>query len=297
MKKIVCIINPTSGNGYGAEIAKKIEKLRDQLPCEIEILLTKKANDATELARKFTKSDDVLILAVGGDGTMNEVLNGIRAGVRMGIIPCGSGNDFFKLIDPKLSSLEELILKTINGKEICVDYGIVNDRKFLGSFSIGFDAGIAANAKNVQDKNKYLRKTSYLFSLIGDMFSLQPLKIDYEDANHSIKEKSILISVMNGRYYGGGFNPTPNADVSDGMLDLTIVRNMPVAKFVSLIPSYATGNHYKHPKEAIILQTNRFTLECDKDVVAQVDGEIFYASYFDVQLVHKGLHLVVAKEI
>ena len=294
MKKVVFIINPRSGNGYGEEIGKKIEELIPSLPYESEILYTKRKNDAKEFASRYFKSDDVVILAVGGDGTMNEVLNGIHAGVTMGIIPSGSGNDFFRMIDPKISDIKELVKATINGRVEYVDYGIVNGSKFLDSFSIGLDAAIAYKAKDIQMKNPKVRKSAYLRAILSEIFHNGIFNVHYEDSSIHVNQSCLLISALNGKYYGGGFKPTPDANYQDGMLDINIIEGMTTSRMISLVPIYMKGKHYGC-KEVISTLSNRFTLTCDKEVAAQIDGELFMGSIFDVQVVQQGLPILIAK--
>ena len=296
MKKIVFIINPNSGNGYGAEIGKKISKLAPSLRVECEILYTKNQGDATRFADKYTKSDDVVIISVGGDGTMNEVLNGIHAGVTMGIIPSGSGNDFFRIIDPHITDIEELIKQTIAGTIRYIDYGIVNGKKFLGSFSVGLDANVVDGSRKIQQKNKRVRKSGYILAALAEVIKPNPFNMTFEDAQINVNQSCLFVSALNGQYYGGGFNSAPDADIEDGLLDINIVEAMKPTRIVSLLPVYMQGKHYGL-KEVIIHQSNRFTMTCDREMTAQVDGELFRASKFDVQVVNKGIPFLIAKGI
>lgn len=294
MKKIVFIVNPHSGNGFGKEIGRIIEEMIPTIPYECEIHYTHKRNDATMYAARYTKSDDAVIVSVGGDGTMNEVLNGIHAGVCMGIIPSGSGNDFFRLIDPEINDIKELIRQTIYGKVEYIDYGIVNQRKFLGSFSVGLDADVVMKAAEIQKKNKKVRKSAYVRAVMSEVFHPPVFGVHFEDASVNVNQECLLVSVMNGRYYGGGFSPAPEADYQDGLLDVNIVESMNTSKIIRLLPLYMKGKHYGC-KEVIAHSTNHFTMVCDRVKVAQCDGELIEEKRFDVQIVNKGLPILLAK--
>ncbi len=294
MKKIVFIVNPNSGNGYGASIGKKIEAVRKHSDIEMDIRYTEKVMDATRMASEYTKADDVLLVSVGGDGTLNEVLNGLHAGVPLAIIPSGSGNDFYRLIDPMISDMTTLINETINGSIQYVDYGIVNGKKFIGSFSVGLDADIVYKAREIQKSHPRVRKSAYVRALIDEMRHPQKFHVIFEDDKTSVEKDALIVSCLNGRYYGGGFNPAPTSDFQDGLVDINIVDFIKMGRILTLVPKYMKGKHYG-AKEVTFVRSHRFTITCDKEMVAQVDGELFKATTFDIEVVNKGLPLMVAR--
>lgn len=291
--RTVFVINPKSGNGAALRELPRIKELMQELKLSYEIMMTEYPMHAQEIARSYRQSDGVRIIGVGGDGTINEILNGINVGVPLGIIPCGSGNDFFRMIANTKVDMKQLIQDTVQGEICLIDYGIMNGRKFLNSCSIGFDAKIAADAKALQTKNKLpLRGGAYMVAALKGIVKPTIMHATLELNTGTIRKDMMLMSVMNGRWYGGGFCPAPQADVMDGMFDISVIDFLSTIKILPLFPKYMKGKHGGAPA-VHMFQTNRFTLHTDTQTPMQIDGELFVDTRFELEVVHKGLPLLV----
>lgn len=294
MTKKIFIVNPQSGNGAGKNNGEKLEQLLPKLNVDYEIIYTKYPRHASEIAAQYTVEDHCDLIAVGGDGTLNEVLNGVQKGVTMGLLPSGSGNDFYRLIDPKLVSFQEMVESILEGEKIQIDYGVMNGHKFLGSFSVGMDASVAERAAKIQEKNKGVRRSAYLRAIVGELFSEHGFDVCMEMEQQTIHKRVLLVSALNGRFYGGGFKPAPFADIQDGLFDVALVDTLPVWRMIQLLPKYMAGKH-SGLKEIISLKTNHLTLKSDKEMIAQCDGELFRSHEIDLQMYAKGLNFIMPR--
>ncbi|MBE6113828.1 MAG: diacylglycerol kinase family lipid kinase [Erysipelotrichaceae bacterium] len=294
MSKYVFIVNPKSGNGVGESYGKKLEAMLPGMGVSYEVVYTSAPKDATLIASRYTKEDDCILVAAGGDGTMNEVLNGIQEGVTMAILPCGSGNDFYRLIDSHATDFKGMVEDTIYGNTELVDYGILNGYKFLGSFSIGMDANVVDRKVKIQEKNKKARKSAYLLAVAQEVFARKGSNIVLETNGTTISKSVLFVSALNARYYGGGFKAAPNADIQDGKFDVTLVDSVGLLKIAELLPKYMKGTHLGC-KEVTTLLCDHFVLTCDHEIVAQCDGELFSGSTFELTVMHHGVSVVIPR--
>lgn len=294
MSKYIFIVNPKSGNGVGESYGKKLEDMLPSMQVPYEVVYTNAPKHATQIASRYTKEDDCILVAVGGDGTMNEVLNGLQEGVTMAILPCGSGNDFYRLIDSHATDFKRMVEDTIYGKAVLVDYGILNGYKFLGSFSIGMDANVVDRKVKIQQKHKNARKSAYLLAVAQEVFAKKESNITLETNETTIQKSVLFVSALNARYYGGGFKAAPNADIQDGKFDVTLVDEIGLLKIAQLLPKYMKGTHLGY-KEVTTLTSDHFLLKCDHEIVAQCDGELFSGSTFELTVMHHGVSVVIPR--
>lgn len=291
--KDLFIVNPKAGNGEGLRKSKIIEEIAKKRKQPYEMIYTQHPLHATEIARSYRQSDDVRVFAVGGDGTLNEVLNGMNVGVSLGIIPCGSGNDFFRMITNRSYDFETMVQDTLNGTIEKIDYGILNGRKFMNSFSVGIDATITRKAKQLQAKSK-LKAGTYMQSALLEVLHPTPLHVTLELEDRSITKDALLISSLNGKWYGGGFMPAPTANISDGLFEVSVIDYISTLRILPLFPRYMAGKHTK-ASVVTVFQTNRFTLHTSELIQAQIDGELIEGTHFELQVIHQGLPLVIPK--
>lgn len=291
--KDLFIVNPKAGNGDGYKKSKVIEAVLKERETPYEMIYTKYPLHAIEIARSYKQSDDVRIFAVGGDGTLNEVLNGINVGVPLGIIPCGSGNDFFKMITRRSFDFKTMLRDTLDGTIEKVDYGILNGRKFMNSFSVGIDATINRKAKILQTKSR-LKAGAYMQSALLEVLHPIPMHVTLELEDQSITKDALLISSLNGKWYGGGFMPAPSADIRDGLFEVSMIDYIPTLKILPLFPRYMIGKHIG-ASVVSVFRANRFTLHTRDLCQAQIDGELIEGTHFELQVIHQGLPLIIPK--
>lgn len=282
--KHIFIVNPISGKGKTLKAVDRIKKVCEEENLDYEIYFTEYPKDATKIARKyrFTKN---IIYSVGGDGTLNEVLNGI-VGTKnlLGVIPAGSGNDFYKT----LSKIDE--------EHPVIDIGKVNDRYFINIISIGIDAEVANNV-SLMKKRKVPTNQIYNASLIYTFF-----KYKYKDIELSIDEKEqkkgkcTILTICNGQVYGGGYKIAPSAKLTDGYFDVYYVEKVNKPQLPSLINMLKQGIHEKHNK-VHKSQATKIKFKCDKELVCNIDGEIMTAKKFNVKIIPNAITIYNNKEL
>ncbi len=290
--KHVFIINPTSGKGKAYQQIQVINEIFLEKNEPYEILLTEYQGHATELAKRFRVSDDVTIYAVGGDGTAYEVLNGLQDQVPMGIIPAGTGNDYYRMLGYTKKDLKSIIKETIEGKVVKTDFGLANDRRFLNMMALGLDAEANQVAQDLGKKLPIPRSLVYAISALFVIVRPRKIYLELEINHEIIKQKSLLIAIMNGRWYGGGFQPTPMASIQDGMLDVCVVSDCSFMRTLQLLPKYFKGTHVNEP-EVKFYRSDSFELKTDRLCSVSCDGETSKQDKINFKLVKNGLSLRV----
>ena len=291
MTKHVFIINPTSGDGKYREVLKLIEENFLDSPLNFETRTTEYVQHATEIAQEY--SGDVVLYSVGGDGTAHEILNGIQPGVEMAVIPVGTGNDFWRMVNFE-GSLKDILYETIQGQTIEIDIGLTNGRRFLNMASIGFDAQIN---KRVNDENKRFipRQLVYLITAVRELTHYKASEIEIELDGEKADYKILLSSFMNGKWYGGGFMSAPHASLTDRKLDVCLVEDMPVLKILKMIPRYMKGKHLDL-EEVTYKQVSNIKLKSDKEILISSDGELFTFKEIEIKLDSERLKLRLPKK-
>lgn len=250
--KHVFIINPTAGKSDSRQkIYDMAEKLRQEHGLEVQCLLTKKQGHATEIARRLCQSGEELrFYACGGDGTVNEVANGIIGydNASMTVIPVGTGNDFLKNFGPedmeKFRDAENLW----DAPQFPIDAIDVNGRIALTIACSGIDARVAKDVHNFSESPILDGKSSYIVSLMVNFLfkgigSHWTVELDGE----AVEDDYALVAVCNGRYYGGGFMPVAEARMDDGVLNTLVVKKVSRLTFMKFVSPYSKGQYYKFP--------------------------------------------------
>ena len=292
--KHVFVVNPFAGKKDSEVFIPVIEEYFRDKAEPYEIVKTEGVGDATEIAKRYRKEDDACIYALGGDGTAFEVLNGLNDGVRMAVIPNGTGNDFYRMISSQKEDIKQVLFDTIEGKNVAVDYGIANNRKYLNSSSMGIDADINELANQIGKKYPIPKSLVYIVAAIRKVLKPNPHFYTIRMGDKVIQQKALLVAVMNGRNYGGGFTPTPMADLQDGLFDVVIANDMKLSRIFVLLPKYMKGTHVGLP-EVAFYQASEVTLDSDEPVLYGCDGEPILERHIEYKLVKNGLLLRVPK--
>ncbi len=271
------IVNPKSGNGNVAKTIPLIRQHFDEEDIPFEIYLTKKANDATAVAREMSAKFPVLV-AVGGDGTINEVVNGMGSSSILGVLPMGSGNDFSKML--QLPRGVKDILQVIASQKIkLIDLGhitAINSRSekiekyFANSVGIGLDAKVAYEAS----KLPMLRGLAkYIVSAMKSIFSYSPSTAHVSFGLRESHGKHLLIAVGNGKSAGGGFYLTPDAILDDGLLDICLAKDISSLEALKIFPFVLKGKHGRFAKIEFG-RTTSLSVKGEDDLPVHVDGEV-----------------------
>lgn len=224
--KHLFIINPKAGKGKSLQLIPEIEEAFKGTNEEFIIEITERIGHATELVRNYVNRDNYRIYAVGGDGTLNEVLNGmVNSESCLGVIPSGSGNDFIRSVY-KEKLVRNTIRDTINGDIKPIDLGKVDGRYFINISSIGIDAEVVDNVKSIKICPFISGKIAYILSAIITILMYKYRDIQLIIDTKEVKIKNTLLAIANGRYYGGGMRVAPDADLQDGLLDICAIDRL-----------------------------------------------------------------------
>ncbi len=278
-KKYLFILSKKAAGGRNLPSVEEIRKYVDP-NLDIEIVTTEYKNHTTELAREFgLKNPGSVIVACGGDGTLREVAKGVYGtDSYFAFLPCGTGNDFNRSVSVETDTIK--LLKNIhNLKPDVLDLIEIGGDICLNVWSFGFDADLLVEAKKIQKKYPKVMESSYLFAALKTVFGKISSKIEYEveTVSGEIKKGSgyyTLGNIANGKYYGGGFNPAPLADVSDGVLNFMLVDKMSVVELVSLISKYKRGEHTSIKKVHMLEVTRGKIRSLEGELIGNFDGDI-----------------------
>lgn len=298
--KYVFIINPVAGKGAKQQpFADSVKKYFDAEGSDYEIYFTSAQGDAKRYARSLAESGEELrIYACGGEGTAFEVLNGVIGydNVSLGVVPCGSANDFITYFSDKELFLDVPAL--INGEELVVDVIKMGDNYAINSCSVGMDAMVAANMSKFKRWPLVSGKMAYVFALVYTLFSKIGinLKVTIDDGIKTIKKKALFAVVANAPFYGGGFYPTPEAKPFDSELDYSVISVVSRPKIFSLLDEYRAGTHTSLDI-CEIGKAKNVVIEAEKQVPINMDGEIFWSKKAEFQIVEKAVKLILPKTI
>ena len=278
--KHIFIINPHAGKrDQTSRIYEMADHLREAHGLTCACMLTDRPGGAADMARKLAETGEELRLyACGGDGTISEVANGIAgfSNAAMTAIPTGTGNDFLKNFGPDMEKFQDA--ENLWAEEVFpLDLIACNGRLCLTIACNGIDARIAdsvhqyGNSPLLHGRNSYLASVAvnFLFKPIGRHW-----KVWLDD--EALEDDFALVSMCNGRYYGGGSMPVPEARMNDGVLHTVLIKNIPKATFARLFAPYSAGEYRKLPQELIRVSTARqVRIQAEEDIVTCLDGECF----------------------
>jgi diacylglycerol kinase (ATP) len=281
--KIKYILNPTAGQGSGRQVFPALEKNIQMMPGSSEIVSTQYAGHAVELAYKAVLDGYDGVIAVGGDGTSNEVLNGLmqaylegHRNTRMGIIGVGRGNDFAYAfgIPPGLHEGLEVISK---GNSIPIDVGRITGgdypqgRYFGNGVGIGFDAVVGFEAMKLSHLHGFLNYAVAAIRTIFLFFNAPSVEVEYDGKKFT--QPALMISIMNGTRMGGGFKMAPESLTNDGMLDICVAGQMSRLGILMMIPRFMKGTQVSRP-EIKMLRAEKIQIVAQQgSLPAHADGE------------------------
>ena len=299
--KHVFIINPKAGKrDQTARIYGMADRLRDVHSLDCTCMLTDRPGGAEAMARKLAEAGEELRLyACGGDGTIHEVANGIAgfSNAAMTSIPTGTGNDFLKNFGPdaaKFTDAENLW----DGDVFPLDLIDCNGRLCLTIACNGIDARVADSVHQYSGSPLLNGRGSYLCSVAVN-FLFRPIgrRWTVSLGGTELEDDFALVSMCNGRYYGGGSMPVPEARMDDGVLHTVLLRNVSKATFARLFGAYSAGKYRELPADLIQVSTAkkvRIRAE-DEDIVTCLDGECFRSRDVVMTLSDKRLNFFVPK--
>lgn len=291
--KNIFIINPVAGIRKYERYIPWIENYFTDKN-EYEIYVTKYQGHATEIASKYTVEDNVCIYSIGGDGTAYEVLNGLNDGVTMAVVPNGTGDDFHRAIYKEKFDYKDMLINTIEGQIKYIDYGQANDSRFLNMFCIGLDAMVGDAATAYSNSKWFPNSLSYVVAAIQKIAVLPKFNLTLKFNDQVLNQDTLLMSVMNGEYYGGGFHPTPDAVIDDGKFDVLWVEAVNRRTIAPLFLKYAKGQ-FSQIDQIKHYHLDNFTIETKGDMTYTCDGEIFVSDKVEIKMFKNKLPFKIPK--
>lgn len=271
--KYVFIINPASGKTDYDKIKQNIMKTLENE--NYEIYETKVPKEATEIASRFKNEENTIVYSVGGDGTLNEVVNGIAKGkCKLGIIPTGSGNDFYRT------------LKEAQTENVRLDLGKVNGRYFINIASVGMDAETCNNANKIKSKIKL--HSSYYLALIHTFLTFKSKSLKLKIDKNVYAGDYIIAAICNGKYYGGGFKIAPVASFDDNQFDIYLVSKASKFKLIKILLALLKSEHEKY-NEVRKYTGKNITITSENNLIVNIDGEITISKNIEIEMIEDAL--------
>lgn len=295
MKNIAFIINPVSGSKETQKEKRKLPKLIMQTLDDEQwlpnITFTEYAGHATELAFQYARMGFDAVVAVGGDGTVNEVARGLRdTKTALGIIPMGSGNGFARHLNIPIKP--QKALEMLNHSEpISVDYGLANGRLFVSTCGTGFDALVADNFAG-SNKRGFM---TYLQNVLKEAFSYQPQTYHLVGDGLDVTHKAFLITFANANQWGYEALIAPKASVQDGKMDIMLMSSHALLVSASLaLRLFAGSIDDSHFMDT--LRAKEVTLEREEVAPFHLDGDpVEMPKDIHIKIVEDGLRVLVEK--
>lgn len=282
--KHLFVVNPAAGDENKSILERGIRELGFS---DSEIRYTEKKAHAIDLAAQT----DGTVYAVGGDGTIREVAEGVvRAGNLMCVLPAGSGNDFVRSLYPKTCSFPKVLSAIPKMRESLIDYGETSHGVFVNIASVGFDAEVVRNSKRFQ-KIPFLRHISYILSIFYTIMSYRGMSMHVEIDGEVLDRDLLLLAVANGQYYGGGIRIAPDAELDDGLFDVYWIEKVSRLRFLTLLPHILDGSHVRL-KQVRHFRARKIVFRSQTEFMLNLDGELLPTDHAEINVKPSALRIL-----
>jgi YegS/Rv2252/BmrU family lipid kinase len=305
MQDWLIIVNPNAGCKQGLRDWNSIEKEVQKFNINGEVCFTKAKYDAIEIVKEFANKGYRKIIAVGGDGTVNEIVNGIYAfseklvdEFTLGVIPIGTGNDWCKMFNIPNDYHKAVEIISV-GKEMLQDVGFVEykedsksiNRYFVNVAGLGFDAEVLKKSNEEKEKGKF-GKFLYFKNLFANLMKFSYLKTEliFNGENRNVNLFSMNLGIC--KYSGNGMMQVPNAIADDGLFDVTIIKKMSKFDVLKNVKNLYDGSFVKH-KQVEVHRTDKITINGTEKLRLEVDGEYIGIAPFQFSIQQKALRIIV----
>lgn len=290
MKKVKFLYNPYSGENHilsDLDIVINIHQKYGYTVVPFRIAYEYEISDA------FNNIDDEYthILIAGGDGTVDNVVNAMKekgVDLPIGILPTGTANDFGKFIGMS-SNIEEACKQILNSKPQKIDIGKINEKYFVNVCSTGLFTDVSQKT-DVNLKNT-IGKLAYYIKGMEQIPNLRKLKIKIKSKEITYNDYMYLTLVFNGRT-AGNFNLAYKSEVDDGLLDIIIIKGVNIPNIINVFIKILKGEHLEEIKGIVYFKTDKLTIECDEDIVTDIDGEKGPDFPLEITCLKKGLSVL-----
>lgn len=280
--KAALVVNPQAGNHRAPDIADRAGQMLRKAGVEVHVARTTEPGEAEHIAAQLAADADVVV-GVGGDGTLSELLNGLaESNTPCGMIPCGTGNDFARFVGIP-DRLEDAVETIISGGPRTGDLALIknHDRYFVNSIGVGFDAAVA---RRINTRRRWsCGLMAYLPAIAAELARPTPISAGIVVDGRELTGKWLLVAVANGSSYGAGFQIAPEAVVDDGLLDVVLVEAMGRLDVLRSLNSVRYGRHVNHPK-VTMLKARSVRIETDRATPVLVDGDVRCETPLDIEV-------------
>ena len=296
--KHLFVVNPVAGGtDRPEEIRALAQRAFENDPSVCEIYTTRGPGDATaEILRRAEDGEVLHVYSCGGDGTFNECISAAvnRENVAVCPFPFGTGNDFCRMFGEEQSFFRD-IDAVIHGEEHPIDVIECNGRYSVNICSVGIDARVGTNVHKYTSFPLFKGAIGYVISAAVEVCRGISQHMIIRTSDQVLNGKYALVCACNGRFYGGGFNPTPTAMPDDGILDIIIVKKVNLLQFAGMIGKYAKGRGDEIKKHITHLRSDAISIEFDDENVVNLDGEAIFTKKADMKLLPGAAKLIVPR--
>lgn len=290
MSKVAFILNPISGAGHKSGVVEYIKEVLPRYPeIEWEFYWTKCAGDAYVAAKRFAEQGFSLVVAIGGDGTVNEVARGlVGTNAKLGIVPQGSGNGLARHLGIPIGYHNAVNL-LFEGKPLAIDAGKINGEFFFCTAGVGFDAVVGEKFNNSSSRGL----ATYMEHCAKEYVKYQPQEYEIDILGAKFKQKAFLITFANSSQWGNNVFIAPDANISDGMMDVVIWRDSPMVT-MPWITAELILKKIKYSEFVDTYRCREVVIRRAKEGVIHLDGEsMVMGEELRVSVVHNALEVIV----
>ena len=286
------IVNLIAGQGRCKELFPKVKLELDRRRIEYDLHFTNEPMEAVDVAKMGIEAGFSHIVAMGGDGTVNEVVNGLfGSDATLAVIPAGTGNDFVRMLGIPGNPMQA-IDTLLDGTTRTIDLGQVeDDRYFVNGLGIGLDAQVA---RDVLKMERLRGAPAYITAAVRQVFRFRAFPVTLSTPEEQFELTCLSVGIANGIYAGGGFKLAPKADIDDGLIDISAVGDYPKPERLFRLPKVRAGKHVGW-KNVIYRQASEATISSPDKLIAHVDGEPYRlpSDSFTVRAVPQALRVLV----
>jgi diacylglycerol kinase (ATP) len=289
LKSYKFILNPIAGGGKAKTLMPKIEKRFKESGANFDLYITRGPEDAIEAAAIAAKEGFEIIVAVGGDGTVNEILNGIvGTEAVLAAVHGGKGNDFATAVNMPMD-IDAACESLIKADSKAIDLGRVMDRYFINTVGVGFDAAVALRVN--RGVKPFKGVSAYVYAFLETLLSYKPVEMEIDLGNGPVQSAPLLVAVGIGQAYGGGMKIVPDAILDDGLFDVCIMEVMNRASLVYHFPKVFKGT-LKNLEQAGMYRTSEVKLKLSEARPMHLEGEVMFGDNMHFTLEPKGMKVL-----
>jgi diacylglycerol kinase (ATP) len=293
-RKHFLIVNLIAGGGRCKEEFPRVKAELDRRGLDYDLHFTNEPLEAVDVAQMVIEAGFTHVVAMGGDGTVNEVANGlvkVGSSLPLAVIPAGSGNDFVRMMGIPTDPIRAIDLLE-SGTPRTVDLGyVVGDRYFVNGLGVGIDAQVA---RDVLKMNPRFRGTAaYLYAALKEVLHFKAFPVTLSGEGFEETYDLLSLGITNGKYAGGGFKLAPEASADDGLIDVAAIEDFPIPERLIRLLQVRGGNHLKLAR-VHYRQTPSVSIASSARLIAHIDGEVYRlpGEEFTVEAAPKALHVM-----